>query len=68
MQVAMAKAKIQAIYSNGGYSLVPLVAGYIVKSQDGNIVLRFSLAQLEMGIESVDELAEMSGQMAHCQA
>jgi hypothetical protein len=51
----------RAIYQNGGYRVVPIVLGYVVRGLNGRVVERFRPQEVQDAVELVDELAEDEG-------
>jgi hypothetical protein len=50
------------IYSRGGYRVVPLIRGYIVKSLQGGEICPFAENDVDGAIDFVDELAAGVGE------
>lgn len=51
-----------AIYRRRGYTVVPLILGYIVKGQDGRTICPFAETDVDGAIDFVDELATGVGE------
>ena len=51
----------RVIYQNGGYRVVPIVLGYVVRGLNGQVVERFRPQEVQDAVELVDALAEDEG-------
>ena len=60
----MPNFKMQVIYSNGKYRVVPLVTLLCVEVE-GRRLQTFSVEEIEQAVATVDHLAEGDGHFAH---
>lgn len=55
---------IQTIYKNGRYRIVPLTVALAVEV-DGRRLQTFDVDQIDLAVQTVDEMAETDGCLAH---
>jgi hypothetical protein len=52
------------VYRNAGYSIVPLIAGLVLRNQEGKELAWYPLHAIEQAVEEVDRMAIQDGDFA----